>query len=144
MKAMRFSAVAIMTTLAALSVSAEAASKRTPVMIGGHADLDACMTIGHVARLGPTRPEDPKSGFLSVRSGPGGNAYFETDRVHNGDEVIICETSGPWHAIIYPNRGQSFQDCYAQINVTLARRVPYQGSCRSGWVHERYIEITAG
>ncbi len=113
-------------------------------MIGGHENLDACMTIGHVARLGPVRPEDPKSGFLSVRSGPGGSAYFEIDRVHNGDELIICETVGPWHAVIYPNRGQSFQECYAQINVTIARRIPYRGSCRSGWVHERYIEITAG
>lgn len=136
-------------TIAALALgiacrAAWAAPKSRPVMIGGHAQLDACMTYGKVARLGPRRPEDPKSGFLSVRSGPGGAAYFEIDQLHNGDEVIICESVGPWQGVIYPNRGQAFDACGAELSSSLARRTPYVGACRSGWIHERYVEITAG
>ncbi len=95
-------------------------------------------------KLGPRRPEDPKSGFLSVRSGPGGSAYFEVDQLHNGDGVIVCGETGPWYPVIYPNRGQSFQSCWSQVSEPRARRVLYTGSCRSGWVHRSYIEITAG
>ena len=116
---------------------APADSKRAPDM-----RFDACTSQGIVAKLGPRRPEDPKSGFLSVRSGPGGSGYFETDRVYNGDALIICDSIGPWHAVIYPNRGQSLQECRANMNVKSAGRATYSGPCRSGWVHKNYIEIT--
>jgi hypothetical protein len=119
-----------------IDAMAPAGSKRTPVVIG------ACPSQGIVVKLGPRRPEDPKSGFLSVRSGPGGSAYFETGRVYNGDVLIICDTIGPWHAVIYPNRGQSVQECRAHLNVKSAGRATDSGSCRSGWVHRNYVEIT--
>ncbi|WP_152014471.1 MULTISPECIES: caspase family protein [unclassified Bosea (in: a-proteobacteria)] len=121
---------------------APAGSNRTPGVIGGDIRLETCRSQGIVVKLGPRRPEDPKSGFLSVRSGPGGSGYFETDRVYNGDLLIICDTIGPWHAIIYPNRGQSLQECRAQLNVKSAGPATYSGSCRSGWVHKNYVEIT--
>jgi hypothetical protein len=103
---------------------------------------EACTSQGIVVKLGPRRPEDPKSGFLSVRSGPGGSGYFETDRVYNGDRLIICNTIGPWHAIVYANRGQSLQECRANLTVKSAGRATYSGPCRSGWVHKNYVEIT--
>ncbi|HEV7327767.1 MAG TPA: caspase family protein [Bosea sp. (in: a-proteobacteria)] len=112
-------------------------SKRAPDM-----RFEACTSQGIVVKLGPRRPEDPKSGFLSVRSGPGGSGYFETDRVYNGDPMIICNTVGPWHAIVYPNRGQSLQECRAHLNARSAGRATYSGSCRSGWVHKNYVEVT--
>ncbi|WP_244543522.1 caspase family protein [Bosea sp. CRIB-10] len=125
-----------------IDAMAPAGPKRTPVMIEADMHLKACPSQGIVAKLGPRRPEDPKSGFLSVRSGPGGSAYVETDRIYNGDILIICDTIGPWHAVIYPNRGQSFQECRAHLNVKSAGRATYSGSCRSGWVHKNYVEVT--
>ncbi len=125
-----------------IDAMAPAGSKRTPGMTGEDARVEACPAQGVVVKLGPRRPEDPKSGFLSVRSGPGGSAYFETGRVYNGDLLIICDTIDPWHAVIYPNRGQSLQECRAHLTAKSASRATYSGSCRSGWVHKNYVQIT--
>lgn len=136
--------VAIVVGLAGLALGAQAGSKRTPVMVGGNAEFDACPSAGVVTKLGPQRAEDPKSGFLSVRSGPGGSAYFELDRLYNGDEVLICGGGeGPWHAVVYPGRGQSMESCGPLGSPIRVRRV-YDGPCRSGWIHKNYVEITAG
>lgn len=144
MKSLSVKPLLAIAALALLFTGAEAGSQKRAVTIGGDADLDACATYGKVARLGPRRAEDPKSGFLSVRSGPGGAAYFELDQLHNGNEVIVCETVGPWLGVIYPDRGQAFEICSDEAGASVARRTPYAGACRSGWIHERYVEITAG
>ena len=126
-----------------LAAGAEAGSKRTPVMVGGNAEFDACPSLGMVVKLGPRRAQDPKSGFLSVRSGPGGAAYFEMDRLHNGDEILICGSSGPWQAVVYPGRGQTMEDC-GPLGSPIRVRRAYEGPCRSGWIHRNYVEVTAG
>ncbi|WP_083247372.1 hypothetical protein [Bosea sp. RAC05] len=112
-------------------------------MIGGNPQFDACPSSGVVARLGPKRAEDPKSGFLSVRSGPGGAPYFEMDRLFNGDPILVCGSEGPWQAVIYPGRGQTFDDC-GQLGSAIRTRRAYEGPCRSGWLHRNYVEITSG
>lgn len=129
--------------LAASTMPALAQSKRVPVMVGGNPQFDACPSSGVVARLGPKRAEDPKSGFLSVRSGPGGAPYFETDRLFNGDPILVCGDEGPWHAVIYPGRGQTIDDC-GPLGSPIRNRRAYEGPCRSGWLHRNYVEITAG
>ena len=66
-----------------------------PVMIGGSADQDACPSSGVIVGL------DPRGdGFLSVRSGPAGS-YAEIDRLHNGNQVLICGDAGSWMAVVY-------------------------------------------
>lgn len=140
LKPYRFFLVAV---LGLAAFAAQASSKRVPVMIGGSAVFDACPSAGVIARLGPRRAEDPKSGFLSVRSGPGGSAFFELDRLYNGDAVLICDGQGPWHAVVYPGQGQSMADC-GPLGSSIRVRRAYEGPCRSGWVHRNYVEITAG
>ncbi len=136
---------ALVAVLAVTGFAAHAERQGVEVMIGGSPHLDACQMQGVVAGLGPRRAGDPKSGFLSVRSGPGGAKYFEIDQVFNGDKLIICGQSGPWLAVIFPFRDrQNFQHCYSQVNVNLATRQPYTGNCQSGWVHKSYVRITAG
>lgn len=129
--------------LLVVSIPAAAGDKRTPVMIGGNPNFDACPSAGVVAKLGPRRAEDPKSGFLSVRSGPGGSAFFEMDRLYNGDEILICGSDGAWLAVIYAERGQSMESCGSLGSPIRVRRA-YEGPCRSGWLHKNYVEITAG
>jgi hypothetical protein len=133
----------VVAALAMLALGAQAGSKRTPVMVGGNAEFDACPSAGVVAKLGPRRAEDPKSGFLSVRSGPGGSAYFELDRLYNGDEVLICGSDGAWLAVIYAGRGQNMESC-GPLGSPIRVRRAYEGPCRSGWLHKNYVEITAG
>lgn len=122
---------------------AMAGSERAPVMMGGNPNFPACYSIGFINGLGPRRAEDPKSGFLSVRSGPGGSAYYEMDRVYNGQEVFVCDTIGPWLAVVYARLGASRDVCGRLLTIMPIRQV-YSGPCRSGWVHKNYVEITAG
>jgi hypothetical protein len=129
--------------LACLSSRTHAGQEKAPVMLGGRPDFPACSAIGHVFRLGPRRADDPKSGFLSVRSGPGGSAYFEMDRTYNGQELFVCDTIGPWLAVVYAQPGQSRRVC-GDLTAIVAVRQVYRGPCRSGWVHHSYVEITAG
>lgn len=135
--------LAISIVLAAtLSPGAGNASERVPVMVGGHAEFDACQANGRVHKLGPVRPEDPKSGFLSVRSGPGGKPYAEIDRVYNGQELYVCHESGQWLAVVYPSSGQDPIAC--GVSSPIPRRQAYSGPCRAGWVHRSYVDIYAG
>jgi hypothetical protein len=108
-----------------------------PVVIGGDADADACGATGQVVGL------DPRGdGFLSVRSGPGGRAYRELARLHNGRPVHICGERGPWLAVVYPGRRGASADC--GVSSPWPVRRAYTGPCASGWVHRRYVRLVAG
>ena len=95
---MRSLSLALLGCLFAASVSEApaqpAARLDVPVMAGGEEDLDACGSAGRIVGLNPRG-----DGFLSVRSGPGGKAYREIDRLYNGNEVIVCDEQGPWLAV---------------------------------------------
>lgn len=105
-----------------------------PIMLGADGDLDACGSVGVIVGL------DPKGdGFLSVRSGPAGKPYREIDRLYNGNPVYICGEKGKWLAVVYPADGR---DC--GVSSPWPKRLPYTGPCRYGWVHSRYVRLTAG
>lgn len=103
-----------------------------PIVLGGH-KFDACQQWGQIVGLDPNG-----DGFLSVRSGPGGKAFHEIDRVYNGQGVAICGEEGPWRAIIYTTNNQV--DC--GVSTFWPVKQPYTGPCRYGWAHSRYIRAT--
>lgn len=110
-----------------------------PVMVGGTTSVDACAVAGVVAGLGPVRRSDPKSGYLSVRSGPGGAPYGELGRLSNGEPLIICEQSGNWYGILYQGDARS-----CGVSAPIVTRQQYRGPCPWGWVHRSYVRETAG
>ena len=83
---------------------------------------------------------DPSGdGFLAVRSRPDGK---EIDRLFNGQFVYVCEDSGRWFGIVYPEAGQDIEQCY--VSTPWETRMPYTGPCRYGWVFSNYVRMTAG
>jgi hypothetical protein len=106
---------------------------QVPVIIGGDAGYDACLSNGVVIGLDPNN-----DGFLAVKGGPG-LSYPRIDKLYNGERVYICDETEAWFAVIYPKRRQ---DCNVSTPWTV--KLPYTGPCRSGWVFKRYIRITAG
>jgi len=103
-----------------------------PVMIGGDPDLDACGATGVIR--GISRRGD---GFVAARSGPG-TKYKMIDKFYrNGEMVIMCDWKGKWVGIVYG------EDC-GDANDNIAKRKPYEGSCKSGWIFEKYIRMIAG
>ncbi|MFD1950441.1 hypothetical protein ACFSGX_06635 [Sphingomonas arantia] len=127
-------AVFAVITLAA--VQPAAAAPAVAVRIGGDAELDACPSLGAVVGL------DPKGdNFLSVRSGPGGTPYRETDRIGTGRRVAICADRGAWLGIVYP-QGDGPVNC--GVATPVPRPSAYRGPCRSGWVHRRHVRVIAG
>lgn len=105
-----------------------------PIVIGGSEKFDACTGSGHVVGLDPQG-----DGFLSVRSGPGGKPYSELDRLYNGSPVAICDEKGPWMGVVY---GPRSMDC--NTGTPWPTRMPYTGPCKAGWIHSRYVKVTAG
>jgi hypothetical protein len=103
-----------------------------PVMVGGDADLDACATLSEIVGLNPRG-----DGFLSVRSGPG-TRHAELDRLTNGARVYSCAEQGEWIGIIYPFSRR----CGVATPWPVERA--YEGPCRSGWVHRRFVRGIAG
>ncbi len=102
-----------------------------PVMVGGEPDLDACGAVGVIR--GISRNGD---GFLAVRSGPG-SKYKMIDKLYrNGERVTMCDDKGKWVGIVYG------RNC--GVGTPIPKRKPYEGSCKSGWIFEKYIRMIAG
>jgi len=101
-----------------------------PVTVGG-----ACAT-GGVIGLDPNGDN-----FLSVRSGPGGQPFREIDRLFSSDAVYVCgRKNTTWLAVVYSAARTAQDGC--DIAPKGARR-PYDGPCKFGWVHSRYIKVSA-
>lgn len=111
-----------------------AAEAQTAVRVGGEADYDACSGFGVVKGLNPRG-----DGFLAVRSGPG-SRNPRLDKIHNGQQVWFCDQKGVWIGIVYSR--QQGVDC--RVSSPIAKRSPYAGPCKSGWVHQKYVKQTAG
>ncbi|WP_062213131.1 hypothetical protein [Aureimonas sp. AU12] len=125
----------ITTLLAFALLTSASAQGLEPVEVGGEAELDACASLGQIVRL------DPKGdNFLSVRNGPG-SQRLELDRLGAGALVTICDERGPWLGIVYPAPGTQ-TDC--GLSSPRQTRSPYDGPCRSGWVHGRFVDVVAG
>ena len=101
------------------------------VMYGGDIDEDACASLGEIRGI-----NKHGDGFVAIRGGAGAK-YSTKDKVRkNGTKVIMCDSHGKWIGIVYG------EDCGTSSPV--AKRQPYKGSCRSGWVYEKYVTLIAG
>jgi hypothetical protein len=109
------------------------AESSVPVTPGGDAVLDACASLGKVRGL--RRDGD---NFLAVRSGPG-TRYTKIDKLVNGDEIYVCNERLPWLGVVYSGLGE---DC--GVTTPWPEAGPYDGPCKSGWVHRNWVEIIAG
>ena len=111
--------------------AAEQTALDQPLMIGGSPDTPACGGGAIVVGLDPQGDN-----FLSVRSGPGGKAFRERDRITSGMRVKVCDMIGPWYGIVYSPSGTN-DGC--GVSRPWPTRVSYAGSCRQGWAHSRYL-----
>ncbi len=102
-----------------------------PVMIGGEAEFDACGGVGEIIGLDPNGDN-----YLSVRALPSSTGK-EIDRLPNGSQMYLCDEQQDWLGIVYP-----IGDC--GVMTPVARRQPYSGVCKSGWVSKRYVILIAG
>ncbi len=117
-----------------IGASINTAQADMPVMIGGDPDYDACGGSGVVTGLNPNG-----DGFLAVRSGPG-TRFVMLDKIHNGHPIFFCDERGNWIGIVYS--WDEGVDC--GVGSPVSRRQTYNGPCRSGWVHRRYVQLLAG
>jgi hypothetical protein len=108
-----------------------------PVRIGFNgSDFDACGSYGEIGGLNLDGDN-----FLSVRGAPNSNAD-EIDRLTSGTGVSICENADGWIGIVYEGSGAAGTGCDVGSPVPQVR--DYDGSCRSGWVSQRFVEMIAG
>ena len=79
-----------------------------------------------------------RSSRLQVRSGPG-MRFQRIDALGEGARVYTCNGSGEWLGVAYGRPGMT---CGSRENVGLD--IAQTLTCRSGWVHRRWIEIITG
>ncbi|MFC3219377.1 integron [Tianweitania populi] len=129
-------ALALLFLCASLAAAkAESATPSVPVTASSDGIMDACNSVGRVTGL------DPKGdNFLSVRSGPGGK-YTEIARLASGADIFICDERSPWLGVIYP-ADDATVDCGTDAYSGEAK--PYTGPCRSGWIHQKFVQVIAG
>jgi len=102
---------------------------------------DDAIDIGGMCPSGIVIGLDPNGdNFLSVRSGPGGQPYHEIDRLFSSNAVHVCGRKASWLAVVYSPARKTQDSCDIASKGTPR---PYDGPCRSGWVHSRYIKMTA-
>ena len=124
---------------AAPSMARAQARADVPVSILPSNGGAAPCSVGQIVGL------DPRGdGFLSVLSTPGRRPYREIDRLYNGQEVLMCDGQGPWVGVVYPGgRHASLSDCDNAFRPNPIRWA-YTGPCAYGWIHHRYVVLTAG
>jgi len=100
-------------------------------------DLDACLSVGQVTGLNPRGDN-----FLIVRAEPKATGA-EKDRLGPDRWIWLCDEAGEWLGVIYSaDPDERPGDCGVGSPVASVR--PYDGGCRWGWVHSRYVEVIAG
>ena len=101
------------------------------VMYGGYVDEDACGGWGEIRGINAKG-----DGFVSVRSGAGTKYKIKHKIRRNGTGVSMCDTHGKWIGVVYgKNCGTSSP---------IAKRQAYKGTCRTGWIYEKYVVLIAG
>lgn len=110
-----------------------------PVLVGGFAHADSCTSTG---TIGPLRKGG--DGFVAVRAAPS-TAASRLDRLKPGRPLWLCrdDASGRWVGVVYPQDEDGMSDCGVSENAR-EKSVAYAGSCKSGWVARRFIELSAG
>ncbi len=120
--------------VAAQNASAPASAiAARPVRFGvdGAQGMDACHTN---ARLTGT-------GAIAIREAPDAGAR-QNDEGETGLIVEICERTDGWVGIVWKGEGDPEHDCGTGANLPGPKN--YDGPCRSGWVAEANVEVTAG
>lgn len=109
-----------------------------PVQVGGTDEFDACGSSGKV--VGLDRNGD---NFLSVRAAPDRQA-LETDRLRPDADFYMCDGTKDeaWVGIVYEAGGKLGSGC--GVSSPIAKRGNYAGTCRSGWVSRKYVQLVAG
>lgn len=123
-----------LTVVSGSTATSTAQSNGVPVKVGGEADYDACGSTGKVVGL-----NSAGDNFLAVRQGPGGK-HKMIDKLHSGNHVYMCNEQGNWIGIVYDSSKD--QDC--GVSSPIPKKQSYSGTCNSGWVHKRFITVTAG
>lgn len=95
--------------------------------------FDACAGYGRVTNLNADTDRS-----LSVRAAPSGGAE-EVDRIDNGQGVSMCQQVGNWIGIVYTTGSEGRDRCGTGSPVPSLR--PYEGSCKSGWINENFVEL---
>ncbi len=122
--------------LALTVAGAASAQSSIPVMVGTSGpDLDGCHSVGAVVGLDPRGDN-----FLAVRAGPSSD-FTKIDEVYTNDSLWLCEKRGRWWGVVYAPGGE-LTDC--GVASPLPSPEPYFGTCRSGWVFDRYVDMIAG
>jgi hypothetical protein len=126
--------------LVLMSIAAAASAQRTEqvprIGLAGD-DLDACLSVGKVTGLNPRGDN-----FLTVRAEPNAQARAK-DRLGPGRWVWLCDEAGEWLGVVYSSDPtEKPGDC--GVGTPADRVRPYDGPCRSGWVHSRFVEVVAG
>ena len=124
----------ILLSLSLLAPSAVASRADVPVQIGGEQELDACAALDVVTL---------RTGRLAVRSGPG-TRFRVLDRLPRGQHVYSCAVDpagSDWVGVVYAP-GKDSPDC--GVSTPVAPRRTYDGPCKSGWVHTRWLSVIAG
>lgn len=115
----------------AAGARAPALSAGRPVIIGAHGqpDIDACPSVGAAMSS------------LAVRLAPAATAGV-TSRLQTGQMLYMCGASadGAWESVVIP--ASPGPDC--GFSGAVAEPRPYRGSCKSGWVEAKYVEVIAG
>ena len=121
-----------------MELAAQRAKLERPVMIGnGGPYQSACSGIGSVANL-----PGGNDNYLNVREGPSAKAKA-TDRLGDDQPIYLCDQTddGSWIGIVYMASGYLPITDYCGVEDLVASRRPYAGSCQSGWVSAKYVEV---
>jgi hypothetical protein len=115
-------------------------SKSLSVMYGGEPEMDACGGLAKVSGL-----RKGGDGFLAVREAPDVRAR-EVDRLKNAEFVIECDAKGDWVGIVYESSPAARKKHPTSCGTSSSKkeRGPYQGPCKSGWAHRKWITPEAG
>ena len=108
-----------------------------PIKVGGDGpDMDACGTYAEVVEFDASGEDVPY-----VHDSPSA-ATKARDKLSAGQGVKVCATQDDFSGIVYAGEGQSLTDC--NTDSPLATEQNYTGPCRSGWVDNRFLKMTAG
>lgn len=118
--------------------AAERAKLKRPVFVGnGGPYQSACSGIGSVANL-----PGGSDNYLNVREGPSAKAKA-TDRLGDDQPIYLCDQTddGSWIGIVYMASGYLPVTDECGVEDLVASRRPSAGSCQSGWVSAKYVEV---
>jgi hypothetical protein len=131
------SALLALGLVTACNVAAPEKAERVPQIGLAGDDLDACVSVGEVTDLIPGGDH-----FLVVRAEPSATGRAK-DRLGPGRWLWLCDEAGEWLGVVYSAKpGEKPGEC--GVGTPADRVRPYDGPCRWGWVHSRYVEVVAG